>query len=153
MLLQPKPKVCMRTMIYSHELGPFHCHQWWVWNAGIRAVFNYLYRKINGSSLYWLSELLAHCKKRLQLLCLPMTDSFLWQRQSGAGFSTPWAVASGTKHILNHQMWNGHLGYEEKGATEGMEFSSSNPNPTHIFHSIYLVYKEVGSKGWMRNKY
>lgn len=70
----PNLRLAMNTMIYSHELRPFI-----VTDDGyeIQAVFNYLYRKINSSSLRRLNELLAHCRKRLQLLGLPTTHSFL----------------------------------------------------------------------------
>lgn len=153
MHLQPKPTVCPE----DHDIVPwirtFHCHWWWVWNTGVQAVFNHPYRKINGRSFHWLSERLALCRKRWQLVCLPTTPSFLCQRPSGVTSSPPLAVASGEKYRLNYQMWNGHWGCQEKGDTDGMEFSCSNPNPTHIFHSLYLVWKEVGSKGWMSNKY
>lgn len=60
-----------RTMIQSQKLRPFPCHWWWAWNTSIWAIFNYLYRKIDGSSWCQLSELLVYCRKRLQLPCLP----------------------------------------------------------------------------------
>lgn len=73
----------MRTMVYLYELSPLDAATAWS-EKQLMAGFNYLH-----SSLFWLSELLAHYGERCQPFLLPMIHSPLTQaiRIDGCSYS------------------------------------------------------------------